>query len=288
LLSPPSNAANKPALSPMFFSQIRRFPLLTPMVSVVAFLFLSGMSVSSDGCKKKNRMESSAAAVTSQGSDFLRKKMLDNQNSNAQSLTAKADVRISGDGGSLSASANIVWLKDSAVWMTVRKFGLEAARVLITPDSVFVLNRLEKTYTASDLKGLQQQYSLPAGFEVIQQFILGRPWIPHDATLETGIRDSLHWLHAIHPDYEGQYFVEAGSWQLRRQYFAQKAGTREILFLFDALTRKTPVGYFPYERVIQASSPETGKAGVEIDLKEVEFNTRPAYKFEVPGHYKRQ
>ena len=44
-------------------------------------------------------------------------------------------VGVEQDGSTVSATANLIWLRDSVVWINVKKFGIEGARALLTPDA---------------------------------------------------------------------------------------------------------------------------------------------------------
>ena len=56
----------------------------------------------------------------------------------------KGDLRIESPDLTVKLAATIRTHADSALWFTLRKFGIEGARGLITRDSAFVVNRLER------------------------------------------------------------------------------------------------------------------------------------------------
>jgi hypothetical protein len=73
-------------------------------------------------------------------------------------------------------NANVRLLKDSAIWISANAIlGIEAMRVFITRDSVKLLNKLEKTYTARSVDYLQQLTALPLDLETLQNLIVGNP-----------------------------------------------------------------------------------------------------------------
>lgn len=257
---------------------------------IMTLILLIGMSAHSGGCRRKKEEEPSKTATSLRTPDFLLKSLQSGKMEKAHSLTAKTSISASGDGGSISATANIIWLKDSVLWINVKKFGIEAARALITRDSIFVLNRLERTYTATDLSSLQRQYSLPGGFDLLQAFLLGYPWFFEDIRLQSDIQDSLHRLHGENQEYGVEYFVEEGSFKLRREGFSQKMASRQVSFLFDDLRVVPELFRFPFKRSLTAVSPETGRVQVDMEVETATFNSdpAPAYKFEVPSHYKRK
>ena len=90
-------------------------------------------------------------------------------------LTAKAEVEYTTrEKESQSFDVNIRVRKDSAIWISITPLlGLEAVRVLITPDSMKVLNRLHKTYLAQPLDFLDDMLKAHINFEIMQAVMVG-------------------------------------------------------------------------------------------------------------------
>jgi len=64
-------------------------------------------------------------------------------------------------------------IRDSVIWVSISKFGFEGVRALITTDSVFVLNRLDRTYSSGNLAALGERYQVPASFSYLEGLLLG-------------------------------------------------------------------------------------------------------------------
>ena len=72
-------------------------------------------------------------------------------------------------------SAQLRMRQDSVIWISVSAvLGLEAARILLTPDSVKLINRLNSTYFIGDVKELTKRYNLHLSFYEIQNLMLGK------------------------------------------------------------------------------------------------------------------
>ena len=195
-----------------------------------SFLLISAKGT---GCKHHPDNAVAKPATEVRSVSFLTKKLQAKDVSGVKRLNAKARIFVEGDGQSIEASANLIWVRDSALWVNVRKFGLEAVRALITPDSVFILNRLNKTYTARGLESLQREYNLPAGFDLLQAVILAKAWIIPDVVLKSDIQDGLHRLSGSDVQYGVDYRVEEGSFLLRHETFSQAKDARSITLDFD-------------------------------------------------------
>lgn len=95
-----------------------------------------------------------------------------------KTFTAKIRVEYTdkqGKGPDLTVFARMV--KDSAIWLSINAtiFSYEAFRVLITPDSVKVLNKKEKEYQLRSVSYLKELIQLPFDFNTLQDLIIGNP-----------------------------------------------------------------------------------------------------------------
>lgn len=255
--------------------------------SCLFLLFAGCLALVGAGCKGSDKKITVGKPATQQRpTAFLLKKLQTPTLDNAKTLKAKADLYAEGDGQSISATANIIWIRDSALWLNVKKFGLEGARALITKDSFFLLNRLEKTFMARGLDYLQKEYGLPEGFAALQHTLLGKPWFFSDIQLQSALRDSLHCLEGNNTSCEAAYYLDEGAFRLRREAFVQRHGEQTLRLDFDGFADWPGGGQFPFLRRIEAKDPATGTMRLEIKLRDVELNQDVAFKFE-PGSYKR-
>ena len=98
-------------------------------------------------------------------------------------LTAKLDIQAEVNGQSFNdLSGQLRMRKDSIVWMSVTAtMGVEVLRAKISNDSVWILNRMEKTYLAEPIDSLAQQlgeyriYRLPMAQFALLNNIEGIP-----------------------------------------------------------------------------------------------------------------
>jgi hypothetical protein len=252
-----------------------KFLLLT-----LAFLFSACGATRTDETTGKVATEPRTA-------QFLVKKLQSRHLDDVERMSAQTRIFVEGDGQSMSANANIVWVRDSAIWLNVKKFGLEAARVLVTPDSVFMINRLSKTWYSKSLESLQAEYQLPAGFDLLQDFLLGRAWIDGDIEMTSDIDEGLHRLAGSNGVTAADYRLEEGSFLLRRETFLQPRTARNISFSFDNYQKIKHAGLYPLLRTIRAFSPETKDVQFELEFLHVDFNTPAPYRFEIPATYQR-
>ena len=255
------------------------------------FLFLASLlfclSAKETGCRQRGPSAPAAPATVVRPPVFLYEKLKNRDVSGVRTLSAQADIYAEGEGQSIAANANIIWIRDSVLWVNVKKFGVEAARALVTKDSVYLINRLDKTYAIKGLESLQRQYSLPDGFPLLQDMVLASAWFFPDISLQSDIRDDLHRLSGSNGLSGAEYRIEEGSFVLRSQTFVQQRNARILTLGFDRYKKLPGAGNFPYLRSIEAHSPETGTLRLELELHDVEVNIPKNYRFEIPDHYER-
>lgn len=257
-----------------------------PISRVRIFTFLALTLLLAAGCGGARRATGGfRPAVKVRPAAELLAKIQANEHTEVFALSAKARVYTESSAGAINASANILWLRDSVVWITVRKFGVEAVRALITPDSAFILYRLEQQYAARSLTEIRRQYSLPEGFDLLQRLLLGDAWLPAETTFQSDIRDSLHSLRSAGPRFAMEYRIEEGSFGLRQARFLQQQEARSLVLDFDRYEKLSGIGQFPYLRRIETHSPEDGALRIEIEFTEIEVNVSRPYRFEIPAHY---
>ena len=117
---------------------------------------------------------------------------------NFSKLSAKIDVLIDIDGKTQSFAANIRLKKDSILWVSVTPFlGIEMMRLVITQDSVKILNRIDNTYFLADNNYLKTLLKADIDFNMLQSILIGNDF-PHFASdgFEITRQDSTYCLTA--------------------------------------------------------------------------------------------
>jgi hypothetical protein len=96
---------------------------------------------------------------------------------NYSSFSAKVDVDYTGaDGKKYDVNAHIRMQKDSILWVSITAiFGIEGLRAIISKDSVKILDKQNKIYTARSVSYLQEITELPLTLTDLQQLIIGNP-----------------------------------------------------------------------------------------------------------------
>lgn len=123
-----------------------------------------------------------AEPVKEQGPEYLFAQMKKNEfNYKTISLKFSAEVELNGE--NTSFSGNIYLVKDSLMWISIQKFGLEAIRLLITNDSAKMINRLSKTYFISDFNKVNELFNTDFDFDILQSILTGNDFTYYEGNV---------------------------------------------------------------------------------------------------------
>jgi len=176
--------------------------------------------------------------------------------------------------------------KDSTIWVSINAaLGIEAFRVLITPDSVKVLNKIDKEIQLRSVTFLQEVTKIPFNFYQLQDLLIGNP-VFLDSNLVS-------------------YHEDPGSISLITNGDVFKnlltVSTRDTLVqtskLDDVVPGRARTAYITYggytprdglrfatDRRITAS--EKTKIEIQMEYKQFAFNEQLNFPFPIPKNYK--
>ena len=102
-------------------------------------------------------------------------------------FTSSSKIRYNSEDQNVSATANIRIQKDSVIWISITPgFGIEAARGLITRDSIKFINRLEKEYSFFSFQELSDKFNFDINYDLLQAVLVGD--MPQELTPDDQIR----------------------------------------------------------------------------------------------------
>ncbi len=200
-------------------------------------------------------------------------------------LSGKARIDLRGAQGRERVHAIVRLRRDSALLLVFRKYNVEAARVLVRPDSIFVLDRLNKQYVAEDIDFIRRRFGLPFGFRELQMLLLGNPvmWGTHYAART----DSLWYvLESEGQRFDGTWWFGA-DWRLRKMRLYDPLRDEEFIYRLTDWRALRPGTLFPYLRTLEVFTPATGAWQLEWAFSKITIDEPKPLKFEIPTHYTR-
>lgn len=236
-------------------------------------------------CKSKRGLEATKVEEV-MSAESVKRKLIQNQ-LKAEWLVGRARVSLAEGSFAQSGTAELRMRKDSVIWMSVRKFGIEGARALITTDSVFLIDRLNRRYAAEDLSFIAERYNLPASFGTLQAMLLGNPIFLGANQMELMPSDSVLLLESESNGRKSIYGIQAADYRLESMRFEESAAQQTLTNTYEDYRALSDGQNFSYLRQIDVDSPSTGTLGFRMEFSKVEVNVPTTIRFEIPKQYTR-
>ena len=235
----------------------------------------------------KTPADGSASNAKKKSAKILGKKMLENQ-VDFEWFSCKTKIKYQDMRRAQSATAAIRMRKDSLIWVQVTALlGIEAARIYMTPDSIHVLNRLDRSYLTSDFNYIEREFQLPMSFDMIQQIIVGNALFYDPETAKSHVKNDKHVLTCFDDDMRRAFWLEKGTYQLRSMVLEDMIDKQKIVADFDKYKKIDNDYDFAYFRNIQVQSQQTGNVNLELNFTKLDINVEKKFLFDVPDRYKR-
>lgn len=175
--------------------------------------------------------------------------------------------------------------KDSAIWMSITgPLNIEGARILVTPDSIKIINKLDGTLQLSSIAHLQQITKLPLTFSDFQNIILGKPVFASNSlnynfkqdsiTVTTG-NDVLKYFYAFT---KNNFLLGQSNFQT-----VNNASQISANIYYNDYSEVDNMN-FSTSRDIQVTG--SSQASLQLNFKDYNFNQPQSFVFTISKNYK--
>jgi len=204
-------------------------------------------------------------------------------------FNAKVRVEYTGAENSDEATAYVRIKKDSIIWLSLRgALGIEGFRVLVTKDSVKVMNLLKKSIQLRSIEYLQDITELPFDFATLQDLIIGNPVFidSNIVSYKTNANNELLVL-MVGPLFKHLVTLDNNGFKILHSKLDDidvvRNRTCDITFSNYETTNNIA---FSTQRKISVA--ERSKLDINLDFKQYSFNQPTTFPFDVPRSFKRQ
>ena len=209
-------------------------------------------------------------------------KAIEKQNMDYEWYYSKANVQVSFEDFNVGGLADIRIRKDSVILFSVKKFGFELARALITRDSMFALNRLEGKYMALSIDSVQQVFNVPFQYDELQEIIVGNHLTANQKPLSADLSGTNYVLNSTQDGLQVSYRLNKDL-QVERVLYQDEEKRSFELQLEE---------YQDFEGVKTASKrsyyyPDIANTeySLKLETQKIEINKEKKIKFEIPRSY---
>ena len=206
-----------------------------------------------------------------------------------KTFSAKIKLEIDDSKGSKpDLLANIRMIKDSAIWISISAsiLNIEVFRVLITKDSVILLNKQEKEVQYRSINYLQEITEIPFDFKTLQNLLVGNPIFYNDSNISVRKFENFLLVSSINKDFKNLLTISTEDYTLKHSKLddVNIARNRTADFTYDSYTN---INDFKFSSYRQITASEKNKLDIRMNFKQFEFNKELSVYFSVPKNYKK-
>jgi len=269
------------------------------LITLAAFIMIWGLSMISCRSTKKIQqaiIKKDTVMVTEHlptHNDTVRmvNELLDNVKKNQiQYTTFAAKIKVdyyNAKGRQPDFIANVRMLKDSLIWVSLTNdIGIEGIRILITKDTIKVMDKLANTYQRRPLSSMQEISQIPFSFSDIQNLLVGNPVFFNRDSISSYTRTSAGFT-VLSVDVLFKNLLSVNS-----NFLVDKSKlddmdpkvNRTADLSYTDYDNKTGIWFSTYRQITLS---QQNKLDVLLKFKDYKFNEELSFPFTIPKKYKR-
>ena len=179
---------------------------------------------------------------------------------------------------------NVRMKKDSLIWVSISAKGIAGLRISIKPDSVIVMDKINKQYWQYPFDSIQKFISFPVSFENIEDLIIGNAFfIAKDKVKEYKRSDDLE-LKFEYPRFDNDVIIDPKTYALKIMRTDDKV-LNQKLNISQSDFRSIGNQNFAHDREIQIIRSDT--LFFELGMKKIKLNEKLSFPFRISSKYEK-
>jgi hypothetical protein len=262
----------------------------TCLLSIILFTACRGTKKINTAINKRDTAVAIIIPQNSVDSAALRASILSKINANHidfQWFNAKMKVDYEdASGKNTDFTANMRIRRDSVIWIQLTGLlGIEGFRVMITKDSVKLMNKLEKEIQYRSIAYLQDITKLPFDFRTLQDLLVGNPIYFSNNISSFKQSENQLFVQSFGPLFKHLITLDTTNNNILHSKLddADVARNRTADITFDDYEKKDGRA-FSKDR--QMTVIDKSKLDIHMDFKQFEFDQPQTFPFSVPKNYK--
>ncbi len=186
-------------------------------------------------------------------------------------------------------TAFVRMIKDSVIWVSgyATLFNIEAFRLMITKDSVFVIDKINKEIQLRSIDYLQEVTQIPFDFGTVQDLLIGNPIFFTDSVVSYKETEAKVLIATIGSTFKHLLTLDKASNNIVHSKLDDLdiSRNRTADITYDEFENHNGI-VFPTKREIVVS--EKNKLDIELKYKQYDFDKEIQVNFNIPKNYKRR
>lgn len=200
-------------------------------------------------------------------------------------LNARGQLKLEDKGQTTSSGYALRMKKDSVIWISVLPgLGIEAARMKLTTDSVFIMNRIHREYAATSYDFLSQRFNVNLDFQVLQAILIGN--YQANGTEKATTQGQMQHVQQLRDHLLFDYFINGENLKLQQLNVKDQQTGSSIAVMYDSFQ---PLGTVPFAHALVAQVLQAGQiSDFSLNHSKVVVSDEVLdFPFSIPSGYKR-
>lgn len=210
-------------------------------------------------------------------------KTIDGNSNTFNFYQAKASANYKDEQQNLNLDISIMMEKNQYIWMSVTALlGIEVARIMITPDSVKIMDRLHRKCIVTDFGYIQRMSNVPLKLENLQNMIVGNTVFSN--SVQKSEVDTILGVLAIYTvlGTQKQNTFYSPQFKAQRTTIAERDQSREMKIAYNSFSN---FGANTYPNKIDINIRAEKNVSCNLELSNFVFEKKREVQFSVPSSY---
>lgn len=215
-------------------------------------------------------------------------KLLEKNRINFTTFSAKIKVQYEDKNGKQpDFNAFVRLYKDSVLWVSINAtfLSIEAFKILITKDSIIIVNKLDKLVEYHSFSYIEEIAKIPLNFSTLQDIIIGNPVYTGDSVVSFRQTENRILLGTMGTLFKNLLTISADNNLLERSKLddINISQYRTADLTYADYERNNGISFSTYRDITVA---EKTKVDINLQFKQYEFNKELSFPFSIPRNYK--
>ena len=215
-------------------------------------------------------------------------KTLDSQRISFKTFNAKVKMDYDGSEGNGQATVYLRMQKDSIIWLSLTgALGIEGFRVIITKDSVKLMNKLDKVVQFRSIQYLNELTHVPVNFYDMQNILIGNPLYLDSNIVSYKYSDDNLSILMAGSVFKNLLTLDKNTLRMLHSKLddidPNKNRTADITY-----SNYDKVNSFYFSTARRISVAEKAKLDLNLEFKQYNFDQPQTFPFNIPKNYKRK
>lgn len=177
--------------------------------------------------------------------------------------------------------------RDSVLWISISAtfLSIEAFKILITKDSIIIVNKLDKKVEYHSFKYVENIAHIPLNFSTLQDLIIGNPIYTGDSIVALRKTENRILIGTVGKFFKNLLTVSADNHLIERSKLddIDISQNRTGDLTYSDYQKNNDVYFATYREITVA---EKTKVDIGLLFKQYEFNKELSFPFSIPRNYK--